>query len=580
MNDDIILNIQPILKGEIVYAPKYNKQIIDEYKNNPCIEALPDIFEDEFIVNKLANYPQINKHREIENENIKYHMLENIKNYYQPLSKHLQIEHKLSCSIRRSYIARNPASKEYLQRIRLILEVMEEKNQDKKTIDFDVCKNLINKFTIIPESTRASGDCFSIIGVSGMGKSSAIEKLLLMYPQVIIHRKYKGKPLTRTQITWLKLDCPFDGSIKTLCKMFFKALDDILLTTKYYSSYASYRNSTATMMIHMTHLASLHSIGVLIIDEMQHLINNKNTESEILNFLVTLRNTIGISIIQIGTPKLNSVLSKGLRELRRAEESGSIFLDRMNEDDEEWNFFIENLWEEQILKNYTPIDENLKKAMYYESQGIIAIARTLFILIQIEAIFNNTEKITINLIHDVAKKDLRLTKKAVEAIRNGKFDEIENYEDIFIEFDSIIQDKIKDAEHRKRVRELSSKYKESIIQNNKHFKETLINEVISMGLFVYVDYDKLEKIVETIVKGDPKKLNTPLIKQQVVMAAMEEENRISENKNKTINLTSKNISYDIKDLRNLFDKSQKKKIHIYDVLKTNRYIKDPLEELY
>ena len=146
--------------------------------------------------------------------------------------------------------------------------------------------------------------------------------------------------------------------------MFFKALDDVLLTTNYYNTFAGYRNSAATMMIHMAHLASLHSIGVLVIDEMQHLINYKNSTSEILNFLVTLINTIGISVVQVGTPKLNNVLSKGLRELRRAEESGCVFWDRMNEDDE-WDFFIENLWEEQILDNYTPINDELKKAMYY-----------------------------------------------------------------------------------------------------------------------------------------------------------------------------------------------------------------------
>lgn len=364
--------IQPILKGKIIYNPEYNKQVIKEYQNNPCIEALPPIFDDEFVIRNLMNYPNVKSTQRIKNKNIKYHMIKSIKDYYQPLRWHMEIEHKLSCLIRRSYIARNPASKEYLQRIRLILEVLSDKEGTKNQIEFDVCNKLSEKFKYISETTRSSAECFSIIGVSGMGKSCAIEKLLLMYPQVIIHRKYKGKPLTRTQITWLKIDSPYDGSIKTFCKMFFKALDDVLLTTNYYNTFAGYRNSAATMMIHMAHLASLHSIGVLVIDEMQHLINYKNSTSEILNFLVTLINTIGISVVQVGTPKLNNVLSKGLRELRRAEESGCVFWDRMNEDDE-WDFFIENLWEEQILDNYTPINDELKKAMYYETQPVPAL---------------------------------------------------------------------------------------------------------------------------------------------------------------------------------------------------------------
>ncbi|NRT78219.1 ATP-binding protein [Clostridium beijerinckii] len=579
MRNDI-LGIQPILKGEIIYNPKYKKQIIDEYKNNPCIEALPDIFDDEFVIKELAYYPQIGSNREIKNENIRYHLIRGVKNYYQPLSRHLKIEHILSCVIRRSYIARNPASKEYLQRIRLILESMEEKNQDDtKAIDFDVCKKLSDKFSNISATTRSTAECFSIIGVSGMGKSTAIDKLLLMYPQVIIHRKYKGKPLTRTQITWLKIDCPFDGSIKTLCKMFFTALDEILLTTNYANTYAINRNSTATMMIYMAHLASLYSIGVLVIDEMQHLINHKNTSDEILNFLVTLTNTIGISLVQIGTPKLNNVLTKGLRELRRAEESGSIFWDRMKED-EEWDFFIENLWEEQILKNYTPINDKLKQAMYYETQGITGIAINLFILIQVQAIFDNSEKITVTLIHNVAKMDLRLTNRAVAAIRSGNPNEMANYEDISIEIENVIQDKIREAEYRERVRELSNQQRESILENNKKFKEILIAEIMSLGLFVYIDYAKLEKIVDKIVKGSSTKLNNSLIKQKVIMAAMEEENRIVEESNERSRLVEENNLYDKDDLRNLFDKSEKKKVHIYDVLKDNRYIKDPLQELY
>lgn len=576
--DDIY--IQQILKGEIIYNPKYNKQIIEEYKNNPCIEALPNIFDDEFVVSKLAKYPKVRNCGEIKSENVRYHLIKKIKSYYQPLSSHLKIEHTLSCIIRRSYISRNPSSKEYLQRIGLIVEVMEEqKRENIKSISFDACKKLDDKFRTIPKTSRSSAECFSIIGISGMGKSTAIEKLLLMYPQVIIHRKYKEKPLTRTQITWLKIDCPYDGSIKTLCKMFFKALDDVLLTTNYFNTYANNRNSAATMMIHMAHLASLHSIGVLVIDEMQHLINRKNAPEEILNFLVTLTNTIGISIVQIGTPKLNNVLTKGLRELRRAEESGSIFWYRMKED-EEWDFFIENLWEEQVLKNYTPINDKLKQAMYYETRGITAITINLFILIQAQAIFKSTEKITVSLIHDVAKNDLKLTNRVIEVIRSDNTDDMANYEDISIEIDNIIQDKIEKAQHMERVKQLSNQYKESISQNNKKFKETLITEIMSIGLFVHVDYEKLEKIVDKIVVGDPTKLNAALIKQKVIMTAMEEENRIIEKNNEISNSVDTVNLYDKDDLRYLFDKAEKKKVHIYDVLKDNGYIKDPLQELY
>ncbi|MBD7911970.1 ATP-binding protein [Clostridium sp. Sa3CVN1] len=573
------VSIQHILKGEIIAHPEYKEQKISGYKNNPCIEALPEIFDDEFLIRKIAFYPEISESEKMNNGNVRYHLIKQIKNYYQPLSIHLKIEHTLSCVIRRSYIARNPSSNEYLMRLRLIAEVIEEQKENKLLSSYDICNSLCNKFNSIPETNRSSAECFSIIGISGMGKSTAIEKLLLMYPQVIIHREYKGNPLTRTQIVWLKIDCPYDGSLKTLCKMFFKALDDVLLTTNYFKRYGNNRVSTATMMIHMSHLASLHSIGVLVIDEMQHLINPKNKPDEILNFLVTLINMIGISVIQIGTPKVTSVLTKGFRELRRAEESGCIFWDRMKED-EEWDFFINNLWECQVLKIFTPLTDEFKQAMYYETQGITSITINLFILIQAQAIFNTKEKITENLIHSVAKNDLRLTNKVIDALRSNRIDEIASYEDISIEIEDILQNKMRDYEYQKRIEELSIKHKQSIASNKKNLKESVLTEIVSMGIFMLVDYKKLEKIFDQIIKKEPSPLNKLTIKQKLIIEAIKEEEILFKDDKGSKESTNKKNFNDKEDLRYLFDKAKKENKHIYEVLKDNGYIKDPLKEFY
>lgn len=571
--------IQPILKGKIVYDPQYIKQDIDEYKNNPCIEALPPIFDDKYVIENLVSYPVPSENEKMLRENVRYHIIKRIKDYYQPLTNHLKIEHMLSCILRRSYIARNPSSKGYFMRLRLILEVIEEQKNNKPQSSDEVCERLFSKLSIIPETCRSTAECSTIIGISGMGKSTAIEKLLLMYPQVIIHHEYNGKPLTRTQITWLKIDCPYDGSLKTLCKMFFKALDDVLLTTNYFRRYGSNRNSTATMMIYMSHLACLHSIGVLVIDEMQHLINPKNKPDDILNFLVTLVNTIGISIIQIGTSRVTSVLEMGLREIRRAEEGGSICWDRMKEDDE-WDFFLGNLWECQWLKNFTPLNDDLKHAIYYETQGITSIVISLFILIQAQAIFTAKEKITLNLIKYVVKNDLRLTNKVIVAIRNNNIEEMANYQDIRIEIENAVQSKVNNLEYRKRIEELSQQHKKLLSGKNKSFKEQIISEIVSMGLFVNLDYINIEKIFESVVKHGFSLENIPRLKQNIIKVAMLEEERITKEKEEIKSTKKKKEVYEKQDLRHLFSMSMKNKVHIYELLKNNNYIKNPLEEFY
>ncbi len=401
---------QIILKGKIVFTPVYSEQVIKEYSNNPFIESLPQIFEDELIVDKFTIYPFIEDHERYQEANIRYHMIKRLKNFIQPLDIHFSIERKLSTMIRRGYLARNPYSKDYLQRLRMINDIKLENDKIK-----------IDRLNEISESLRSTAESFSIIGISGIGKTTAIERLLLMYPQVIVHSEYMGEAFTRTQIVWLKIDCPYDGSIKTLCKMFFKAIDDVLGTTNYFNKYGNNRNSAATMMIHMTYVASVYSIGVLVIDEIQHLINKKNSPDEMLNFFVTLVNTIGVPTVLIGTPKAVKVLEKDFRQARRAGGEGSIIWDRM-EQNEEWDFFLETMWQYQWVNEFSPLTKQLNDAMYEESQGITSVAVNLFLLSQERAIASSVEKISVGVIREVAKNDLKMIQKMIKALRNNDFE--------------------------------------------------------------------------------------------------------------------------------------------------------------
>ncbi len=406
------IGLQTTLKGKQILYPEYIEQEIEEYCGNPCIEALPRIFDDNEVIEHLLYQPKHTADECLIRNNVRYHLINRVKDFFLPLDNHFKIEHMLSSMIRRGYISRNPASKEYVMRLNCLASINEVFENNLKASVFDACNMINNNMSEIPGLQRPSSECASSIGISGMGKTQTVERLLMMYPQVIYHSNYKGRPLTRTQITWLKIDCPYDGSLKTLCKMFFNAIDDVLgnVDDSYLSSFGNNRNSTASMMIYMARLACLHSIGVLVIDEIQHIIHPKSNSDEILNFLATLINTIGIPIMMIGTPKVASVLENGLKNARRAAGFGSVYWDRMNSDDEEWNLFLEVLWRYQWLKNYVELTEGLKTALYHESQGIIAIAVTLFILAQKQAIFEKKETLTIDLIHRVSNSDLRFIK--------------------------------------------------------------------------------------------------------------------------------------------------------------------------
>ena len=166
--------------------------------------------------------------------------------------------------------------------------------------------------------------------MSGVGKSTAVEKILSLYPQCICHDSYQGQPLVLTQIVWLKLDCPHDGSIKGLCFQFFEAIDRAM-GTDYFPKYTKFRYTVDVLMVLMTQLVNLYQIGILVIDEIQHLSLAKGGGSEkMLNFFVTLVNTIGIPVVMIGTTKAMSILQSEFRQARRGSGQGDFLWDRMH----------------------------------------------------------------------------------------------------------------------------------------------------------------------------------------------------------------------------------------------------------
>ena len=397
-----------VLKGDFEEA-MYKVQALSEYSKNPFIEALPPIFSEDNVLERFMVTPRITQQEKQSETNIRYHVLKRVKNFIQPLPIHFEVERRLSTLIRRGYLARNPLDKTFLERIRVLHQLREDEEEAHKYID-----ERLNYL-------RSTADSLSIIGISGIGKTTAIERLLLMYPQVIKHEKYEGLPFNRTQIVWLKIDCPYDGSLSTLCKSFFKAIDN-LLGTRYLEKYGYLNRVTSTMLLHMTSLASMYGIGVLVIDEIQHLLHSKNDQEEMLNFFVTLSNTVGIPTVLIGTSKAQQLFKGNFRQARRAASEGAIIWDRMAADSEEWEFFLETLWELQCLKTRSDLTEDMKKSFYEECQGITSVAVNMFILSQERALFdesNEEERLTPRVLKKTAKEDMKIIQPMLNALRKN-----------------------------------------------------------------------------------------------------------------------------------------------------------------
>lgn len=556
-------NDMVVLKGDFEKGV-YKEQLLSEYTNNPFIEALPPIFNEDDVLERFMVTPRISDQDKLSETNIRYHVLKRVKNFIQPLPIHFEVERRLSTLIRRGYLARNPLDRTFLERVRVLHELREEEETAHKYID--------ERLNYI----RSTADSLSIIGISGIGKTTAIERLLLMYPQVIKHEEYKGQPFNRTQIVWLKIDCPYDGSLSTLCKSFFKAIDD-LLETRYLEKFGYLNRVTSTMLLHMTSLASMYGIGVLVIDEIQHLLHSKNDQEEMLNFFVTLSNTVGIPTVLIGTSKAQKLFKGNFRQARRAA-SEAVIWDRMEEDSEEWEFFLETLWELQCLKTQSKLTEETKKAFYYECQGITSVAVNLFILAQERALFdedNPNEIITPKVLKKTAKDDMQMIQPMMTAIQKNNLAEMTKYEDIMINLDEIMLNHKRNTEVTGRIQEAFRERQNTIQYKRQDTIETLSVEVAALGIFDSLKDNDIKKLVQKIVGENPLDIDFHQLKSDVIQQAIALNQQKKEQKDKP-----KVKNAEVLPLLTLRKRALDKKQHPHELLKANGYIKNPLKEFY
>lgn len=545
-----------ILKG-IFEEAVYKKQEINEYKYNPFIEALPPIFTEDDVIEKFTVLPIISDTDREKATNLRFHIIKRAKNFIQPLPIHIILERRLSSLIRRGYLARNPINKEFLERLRQL-----------HSLDDEVFTN--NQIRDEFNNIRSTAESLSIIGISGIGKTTAIERLLLMYPQVIKHFEYNGDNFSRTQIVWLKIDCPYDGNLSTLCKSFFKAIDDIL-GTRYFEKFGYSTRVTSTMLINMTRLAWMYGIGVLVIDEIQHLLNTKNDMEEMLNFFVTLSNTVGIPTVLIGTSKAQKIFSGNFRQARRAASEGSIMWDRMQKDSVEWQFFLESIWEFQGLKKIIPLTEDIKSVFYDECQGITAVAVNLFLLAQERALQEGKEEITIGLLRDTARDDLHMIQPMIKALRNNNLVEIMKYEDISINLDNITMNYKSKIELSGMLNEAFKERKKTIELTRKSVVENLIIELTEMDIFENLTIGDIQKIAEKVVDKTDVNEEFNSIKKKVIKKALEENDK----KN---SLNKVEASTEKQGLLLIYENASKKKVHVYEELRKQGFIKNPLDK--
>lgn len=286
---------------------------IPEYADNILIDACgPIVDRPQLIRDLLFKPPAVGSMKGVP-IHIRRHMMSPLMKLHIPTIQEVQLAEAVHLMIRRGYIHRRPT-------------------------DPATWASLYGAVT--QRNPKMSlPDAALVPGISGAGKTRAVEQILGLIPQVARHTRFPGMASPLDQLLWIKVDAPSSGRASdlgaNLMRALSQALDGVSLPTADASS-----GNPSRILDQWTKLARAHFLGLLVIDEIQNLfklstiktrrsrltsaghVELRIVEDQTLKFLLNLTNTPSIPLILCGTHDGMQAIEKRFSTLQRVTRSG------------------------------------------------------------------------------------------------------------------------------------------------------------------------------------------------------------------------------------------------------------------
>lgn len=247
-------------------------------------------------------------------------------------------------------------------------------------------------------------DSFTILGMSGIGKSSAISRaisLIASKPIIITQEPYSRiAPIISVQT-------PYDCSVKGLLLEILREVDKVLDTN--YHSYAIKSRATTDALIGSVANVCLHSVGLLIIDEFQNICSKNG--SNLMGTLLNLINSSGISVAMVGTLETKAFFSNASFQLSRRSlglEYGTLHLDDC------FYRLCRTLTSFLYVRNDFALTDEIVNWLYQHSNGITSVVVSLIKDAQEIAILDGTETLSIASLNKAYNQRLALLHNHIE----------------------------------------------------------------------------------------------------------------------------------------------------------------------
>ena len=217
----------------------------------------------------------------------------------------------------------------------------------------------------------------SLLGVPGIGKTSAVRRCLSLLPQCITHMEYKGKSFYKKQILYLFVECPADCSIKTLAYSMIAAVDRAIGSEYFRIAARQSRLSASALVTQVKIICLNHGIGLIVVDELQNVICTAERNRQIkplIKFLVELVNDTCTSLYFVGTSEADQLFSQQEHLKRRTRGLRLLPL----KPDAAYRTFLEQVWQYQVTPGRMALTDAAANRIYDHSGGIPSYILQIF----------------------------------------------------------------------------------------------------------------------------------------------------------------------------------------------------------
>ncbi|CAM5783790.1 ATP-binding protein [Rhizobacter fulvus] len=386
----------------MIDVTKYYPTENSDYQGNPLISLLPSLNPEtlsDLMSSPIKFFPERRDHA----DHLRVQYMMGLMEFYIPLQQQQTWAWSLWSLICEGYKRRNP------------LKVA-------TTSQFNaMCESIVEGQPLHapPGNFLESKWCSVLIGTPGVGKSATVNAVLERLGSDLYHHKNHGHLYQQLAV---RIQPAKNTTGKGLALQIFTELRDIAKKTEHFVPHGGDKvPETEPLLLRAIEVLSHKlNLGILVLDELQHLYRGTGAmDEDAMKFLTSLVNKLQIPMLFVGTWPCLSLLSQEGRLSRRAVSPAGDFFRRMP-NDEEWYDFLGVLFRLQYTRKPVELNKGISDILYHHTQGIQDLTVKLFVMVQIAAMGNDSEEISMTLIDTVARNQMPVVAPWIRQMQLGK----------------------------------------------------------------------------------------------------------------------------------------------------------------